>query len=196
MASEETLHPLNLDGKTWGTKWHGYHVELIGTQTNNSTDQTLSYYQAVTASGKERCLLLLTQRIRYKDSPVYGEITWHPEIGFSLAIKGIEHATDEAMVLKAWQGLKLLSKAKWQGKGVPPSLKTEGRPKGSGLLADLPPDDFREKYADLRETYEYRGMKLPTQVDMADHLNVKRTTLYRYLKKHGIKWPPLGPPED
>jgi hypothetical protein len=175
-----------------GIKLKGYRVELTGTKTNNVADKTLSYYQ----TDLDYSLLLYQQKIRYKDSPVYGEIVWHPEHGYSFAIKGIEHAADEAKVLKAWQGLKLLSKAIWQGKGVLPRWKTEGRPRGSGLLEDLPPEDFRERYADLRESYEYRRMKLPTQIDMADYLSVKRTTLYRYLKRHGIKWPPVEREEE
>lgn len=189
MPAQETSHRIELDGNTLGIKWKGYRVELTGTKTNSVADKTLSYYQ----TDLDYSLLLYQQKIRYKDSPVYGEIVWHPEHGYSLAIKGIEHAADEAKVLKAWQGLKLLSKAAWQGKGLPPSLKLEGRPKGSGLLEDLSPEAFREKYEDLRWAYDSRSMKPPTQVDMADYLSVKRTTLYRYLKRHCILWPPVEP---
>ncbi|HEX7999936.1 MAG TPA: hypothetical protein VF528_16225 [Pyrinomonadaceae bacterium] len=189
------VRTLNLTKDNLGNQWKGYSVLLIGVLVKQIPQTTLPfplYHLHEPDETESKILQLWLQKITYADSPVYGEVRWHPKNGLNIAIRGLEKEADEQDVRRALEGLRLLSTAAWQATEIlPKGKRKKGRTKGSELLGKLSVDKFKREYRDLRDTYDSHKLHLPTQIDMAEFLNVSRTTLYRFMKHHGLKWPPI-----
>jgi hypothetical protein len=192
--SDASTHTLSLTDKELGRRWKGYRVRLTGLLVSHPPGEIPAWpsykLQDADETNSINTLQIWRQVVTYENSPAFGEVRWHPKDGVSVSIKGLEHVKDESDFPRIWQGLLLLSKAPWQGVISFLALKRNRRPRGSGKLENLTPAQFRDKYKDLIGEYRRGKLGLPKQEDMAAHLDVGRTTIFRYLKKHGIQWPP------
>jgi hypothetical protein len=192
---KSVVKTVTLGGEDLDKRWKGYSAILAGVLIDVTDDKDtypFPFYRIQDSKeAKGGILQLWLQKVAHTASPVYGEIRWHPKHEYTIAIRGLEKGAEEHDILRALKGLRLLSKAMWQSADILPKEKRKkGRPKDSEILGKLTPRRFKSEYTELKG--EYRKYKsLPTQADMAESLNVSRTTLYRFLKYHGLKWPPI-----
>jgi hypothetical protein len=195
MPPDASTYTLSLTDKELGRQWKGYRVTLTGLLVSHLPDENPEWpsykLQDSNESNSGKTLQVWQQVVVYKNSPAFGEVRWHPQEGLSVAIRGVENIKEETDFPRTWQGLLLLSKAPWQGTASFLTLKRKRRPEGSGKLRELTPKQLREKYNALRGEYTRMKYGPPTLEDVASNLSVGRTTLYRYLKRHGIQWPPI-----
>jgi hypothetical protein len=68
--------------------------------------------------------------------------------------------------------------------------RRRGRPPGSRVKLLMSPETFRAEYRALEEEHRRRRWPDPTQIDLSVELDCHRCTIYRYLDRHGMEWPP------
>lgn len=105
-------------------------------------------------------------------SPVYCDVRWHPERGETVNLTNLENARRGRDITLAWRGRVLLQK-----------INPRGRPESS---VNLTRSQFIERApqvcAKLLETYG----ETPTDVQIAEELQISRATLYRYMERYNL----------
>jgi hypothetical protein len=111
---------------------------------------------------------------------VYFEERWHPEVGTTLELRGLEHLT----------GLPISTTAQFieDALRIYGKEKRRGRPRGPSEFIDR--ESFIESLTDAYHKLSGSSNRRPTQEAVAGELLVSLSTLKLYLRAFEVKWPP------
>jgi hypothetical protein len=184
-----------INGLWFGKRWRDYQLEVFGytfpVKAHYPTPEELPepFLYLIVNFDKEGELVRFSdgsmphlifqvwqQKIRYRGSNVFAEVKYHPEDGEDISILNIERDTEPVEISRVHRGIEILGRSK---------IAHIGRPRGSGYLDGMTPKEFLAHYNRYKQEYG-----APTQYDLAAKLSVSRSTLQRYLRAHGIPWPP------
>jgi len=118
------------EAETFGLHWRDYRLEMLGLNVPDTEPHPDWPYWRLYPDDRSAPSILIQiwrRRIYWRNHPVYLEALWHPEKGRSVSIRGVEHATKEDDLKRAWQGAKLLHtvESKSGGRNPDPPLDLE-----------------------------------------------------------------------
>jgi hypothetical protein len=175
MPDQALLRHLTVDCSAFGVRWQHYDVRMLGIRIEQPEQAEYSwpYWLISEVNGtKIELVQVWYQRISSLTSPVMCDVRWHPQHGETANLIGVENARNGRDINRAWRGHTLLQK-----------IKLQGRPFDTMSLTR---DQFLER-APLacKKLYDMSGEK-PTDVQIAEELNISRATLYRYMVNYNL----------
>lgn len=169
------LRHLTTRGSIFGVRWQNYNLRFLGIvlQPEAVTECSWPYWRISDVEGNDiEHVQVWYQRAACFTSSVFCDVRWHPSRGELVSFPGLEHARRGREVTLAWRGRVLLRK-----------INPRGRPESSVTLTQ---SQFIERApqacAKLFNTYG----EMPTDVQIAEELQISRATLYRYMGRYNL----------
>lgn len=165
-----------------------YEVETFGREAPwpNTPPYCRLIFHTIEASGRKVDRVFAIQnwreRARFKDSPIYAELRWHPERGETGGVFGPPHAMTPAAEAAARRGLNIL-------RALPTNVR--GRRRGS---VKVRPELFRELAPVLWREYVKEWGHAPSDAEFARYIGMRPRTFSRRLaecREEGMTWPPI-----
>lgn len=153
------------NGELFSDDWAGYKIEVFGMSVGGvSYPYPWPYISLFYGDGSTGGIVtqLWQQQARYCDSGVVGEIRYHPERGYSYAIKGnILEASDDELIF-ARRGIEILSHIS--------HVPAPGRPLDRGLITEATKRQVLDKLIEIGKQIYQKERKV-SQEAVAEKLD-------------------------
>jgi hypothetical protein len=176
MPPDAPWQRITVPGDAFGPRWAKYTLELFGMLVPDAPEPIPFAYFRIGTPGGGLLVQLWQQVVRHQDTQLWGEKRWHPDRGFSVAIRGLEnkHTMHEIILIR--RGLGLLMR---------PSRT--GRPPGTGFFPDK--ESFLAVFGRAAKEVHACGRN-PTMRNVLMHVrtsfgDVDKALLSRWVRKLG-----------
>jgi len=161
--------------------WEGYNFDLVGTYEgrNPHADHAPLFwlYGSNPEEGVVRVALIAWQRrVSCQDVPAYIDARWHPAVGETVTLCGLEKTPRLPDAKRVLQGLKLLREIERRGRRANSMTMTQS--------------EFREAYPRVYKALWEREGERPSQLKVAAELGMVERTFRRHLERYNLPWPP------
>lgn len=168
---------LQLSGNMFGSEWRSYELELFGMVVPSNDKEEYPWPVWIIKNDQALVLPIVIQlwrqRVRFGNSPVFGEVLWNPTLLRRVSLKGLEHSHSNGDVDFARRGLELLE-----------AVTHSGRPFGSTVLST---EEFLLRAPIECRKWSERFDGKCSDANLAEALGIGTSTLYGYLKRTGLK---------